>query len=145
MDKCADHHYRYGRNRDGNRNVKEVVDMKFDAVTVPVLALAGLFVFALPADALASSAAGSAVPADPYQMLLAGSALVLLSVLDVKLFKRPVERKSRMRKALFAFLAVGLLAFTGGWVYAHSRLPDLVSGPLKSVQLKVFGDSVKTD
>jgi len=119
--------------------------MKFDAVIVLVLALAGVFAFALPADSLASSAAGSAVPADPYKMLLAGCALVLLSVLDVKLFKRQVERKSRMRKALFAFLAVGLLAFTAGWVYAHSKLPDLMSGPLKSVQLKVFGDSVKTD
>jgi hypothetical protein len=110
-----------------------------------ILALAGVFAISLPVDSLASGAAGSAAPADPYKMLLAGCALVLLSVLDVKLFKRPVERKSRMRKALFAFLAFGLLAVTAGWVYAHSKLPDLVSGPLKSVQLQVFGDSVKKD
>ncbi len=118
--------------------------MKFGAVIVPALALAGVF-YVLPAESSASGAAGGAVPAGPYQLLLAGSALVLLSVLDVKVFKRHVVRKSRMRKALFAFLAVGLLAFTAGWVYAHSRLPDVVSGPLKSVHLKVFGGGATTD
>jgi len=109
------------------------------------LALGGVFATSLPVDSLASGAAGSTAPVDPYQMLLAGAALVLLSVLDVKLFRRQAESKSRTRKALFAFLAFGLLAVTAGWVYAHSKLPDLVSGPLKSVQLKVFSGSVESD
>lgn len=119
--------------------------MKRSAAITLIPALAGVCALALPGELLAAGAAGSTAPADPYKLLLAGSVLVLLSVLDVKLFKRQVERKSRTRKALFAFLTFGLLAVTAGWVYAHSKLPDLVSGPLKSVQLKVFKDSVKTD
>ena len=70
--------------------------MKYRAGLGPALALAGFFGMALPADSLASSAAGSAIPLEPFKLFLVGCALVLWSGLHAKLIRKPAVRKTGM-------------------------------------------------